>query len=169
MKCSQINRYNEIQIIREMRSPWQLIMWKRKQFNKGQARFENRLGGGSYIAARGEQMRGGQEEGGSSDRGERERERGKTTESGCLWRLNRQVRRLFPPVWRICVYPKDGRIIRKAFMPESADSGFNTQNYFRGSESESHLLVTFLRGPLVQGKMEAVWQGKLSYGIFVFL
>ncbi len=54
-------------------------------------------------------------------------------------------------------------------MPESADSGFNTQNYFRGSESESHLLVTFLRGPLVQGKMEAVWQGKLSYGIFVFL
>lgn len=73
MKCSQINRYNEIQIIREMRSPWQLIMWKRKQFNKGQTRFENRLGG-SYIAARGEQMRGGQEEGGSSDRGERERE-----------------------------------------------------------------------------------------------
>lgn len=44
MKCSQINRYNEIQIIREMRSPWQLIMWKRKQFNKGQTRFENRLG-----------------------------------------------------------------------------------------------------------------------------
>lgn len=28
-----------------MRSPWQLIMWKRKQFNKGQTRFENRLGG----------------------------------------------------------------------------------------------------------------------------
>lgn len=46
MKCSQINRYNEIQIIREMRSPWQLIMWKRKQFNKGQTRFENRLGRG---------------------------------------------------------------------------------------------------------------------------
>lgn len=51
MKCSQINRYNEIQIIREMRSPWQLIMWKRKQFNKGQTRFENRLGreGGSAV------------------------------------------------------------------------------------------------------------------------
>lgn len=46
MKCSQINRYNEIQIIREMRSPWQLIMWKRKQFNKGQTHFENRLGPG---------------------------------------------------------------------------------------------------------------------------
>lgn len=46
MKCSQINRYNEIQIIREMRSPWQLIMWKRKQFNKGQTHFENRLGKG---------------------------------------------------------------------------------------------------------------------------
>lgn len=74
MKCSQINRYNEIQIIREMRSPWQLIMWKRKQFNKGQARFENRLGGGGgYIAARGEQMRGGQEEGGRRER-ERDRE-----------------------------------------------------------------------------------------------
>lgn len=29
-----------------MRSPWQLIMWKRKQFNKGQTRFENRLGRG---------------------------------------------------------------------------------------------------------------------------
>lgn len=29
-----------------MRSPWQLIMWKRKQFNKGQTHFENRLGKG---------------------------------------------------------------------------------------------------------------------------
>ena len=51
-----------------------------------------------------------------------------------------------PGVWRICVCPKDTGIIRKAFRPESADSGFNTQNYFRGSESENHLLVTFLRG-----------------------
>lgn len=58
MKCSQINRYNEIQIIREMRSPWQLIMWKRKQFNKGQTRFENRLGRGCCKAGRGEESRG---------------------------------------------------------------------------------------------------------------
>lgn len=58
MKCSQINRYNEIQIIREMRSPWQLIMWKRKQFNKGQTRFENRLGGGGGCkVGRGEESR----------------------------------------------------------------------------------------------------------------
>lgn len=56
MKCSQINRYNEIQIIREMRSPWQLIMWKRKQFNKGQTRFENRLGRGAAVK-RGEESR----------------------------------------------------------------------------------------------------------------
>lgn len=61
MKCSQINRYNEIQIIREMRSPWQLIMWKRKQFNKGQTRFENRLGrgGGCKEERRAEQRRWG--------------------------------------------------------------------------------------------------------------
>lgn len=57
MKCSQINRYNEIQIIREMRSPWQLIMWKRKQFNKGQTRFENRLGRGVAVK-RGEESKG---------------------------------------------------------------------------------------------------------------
>lgn len=56
MKCSQINRYNEIQIIREMRSPWQLIMWKRKQFNKGQTRFENRLGRGVAVK-RGEERK----------------------------------------------------------------------------------------------------------------
>lgn len=65
MKCSQINRYNEIQIIREMRSPWQLIMWKRKQFNKGQTRFENRLGRGVAVKRgverRGKQSRGGGE------------------------------------------------------------------------------------------------------------
>lgn len=61
MKCSQINRYNEIQIIREMRSPWQLIMWKRKQFNKGQTRFENRLGREVAVKRRGEQSRGGGE------------------------------------------------------------------------------------------------------------
>lgn len=30
----QINRYNEIQIIREMRSPWQLIMWKENNLIK---------------------------------------------------------------------------------------------------------------------------------------
>lgn len=62
MKCSQINRYNEIQIIREMRSPWQLIMWKRKQFNKGQTRFENRLGRGVAVK-RGEESRGEREGG----------------------------------------------------------------------------------------------------------
>lgn len=68
MKCSQINRYNEIQIIQEMRSPWQLIMWKRKQFNKGQTHFENRLGKGK---AGGRGSKGGRGLGGGG-RGQRE-------------------------------------------------------------------------------------------------
>lgn len=75
MKCSQINRYNEIQIIREMRSPWQLIMWKRKQFNKGQTRFENRLGGGAVKREADERRAGGgagKTEGGRERGGERE-------------------------------------------------------------------------------------------------
>lgn len=55
-----------------MRSPWQLIMWKRKQFNKGQTRFENRLGrvaaveGGVAAVKWGEQSRG--EGGGEMER-----------------------------------------------------------------------------------------------------
>lgn len=166
MKCSQINRYNEIQIIREMRSPWQLIMWKRKQFNKGQTRFENRLGG--VVKREADERRAGGGWGGGQEiqrEGKRVGER-EWTFVAAAWQVLVHV----SLVWRICVYPKDAQIIRKVCRAESADSGFNTQkNYFRGSQSENHLLVTFLRGPLVQGKMEAAWQAGLSYGIFVFL
>lgn len=72
-----------------MRSPWQLIMWKRKQFNKGQTRFENRLGvgGGGCKVGRAEQRRG--RGGGEMERwrdgggGRRERGAGGATVCGC--------------------------------------------------------------------------------------
>lgn len=54
MKCSQINRYNEIQIIREMRSPWQLIMWKENNLIKDRHTLKNRLGPGRGAGWRAE-------------------------------------------------------------------------------------------------------------------